>query len=191
MIKITDLHKSFGDQAVLKGVNLEIETGQTLALIGGSGKGKSVLLKHIIGLAKPDAGQIFIDQQDIAHLRGAALKRLKDRLGIVFQFGALFDSLTVYENIAFVLKEKTKLSTAQIKERVFKELENVALQHAEINGYFFMTCGKEVRLYFGPFTPDYFTNINDFLTAVRVGFIQIYIFQYFGKCVGECLFLFM
>jgi phospholipid/cholesterol/gamma-HCH transport system ATP-binding protein len=127
MIEVIDLYKKFDQQEILKGVNLRIEKGQTFALIGGSGNGKSVLLKHIIGLMKPDKGSIMIGSEDISRLRGKKLKALKDRLGIVFQFGALFDSLTIYENVAFPLKEKTKLSKAQIKERVFKELEAVQL----------------------------------------------------------------
>ncbi len=129
MIKVVDLYKKFQDQEVLRGVNLNIEKGQTLALIGGSGKGKSVLLKHIIGLMKPDRGDVFIDQQNIHHLRGRALKALKDRLGVVFQFGALFDSLTIFENVAFPLNEKTKLNTTQIYERVMKELTAVGLEN--------------------------------------------------------------
>ncbi len=114
MIEVKNLHKSFGNQKILTGVNLKVTAGQTLALIGGSGKGKSVLLKHIIGLMKPDEGTILLDQQNITDLHGKELKRLKDRLGIVFQFGALFDSLTVYDNVAFPLEEKTKLSKKQI-----------------------------------------------------------------------------
>jgi len=129
MIKVVDLYKQFQDQAILRGVNLNIEKGQTLALIGGSGVGKSVLLKHIIGLIKPDHGEIFIDEQNINHLRGRALKRLKDQLGVVFQFGALFDSLTVFENVAFPLNEKTKLNDLQIYERVMKELTTVGLEN--------------------------------------------------------------
>ncbi|OGX34609.1 MAG: ABC transporter ATP-binding protein [Omnitrophica WOR_2 bacterium RIFCSPHIGHO2_02_FULL_52_10] len=127
MIEVVDLYKKFGRQEILKGVNLRIEKGQTFALIGGSGNGKSVLLKHIIGLMKPDKGSIMIGTEDITRLRGRRLRAIKDRLGIVFQFGALFDSLTIYENVAFPLKEKTKLSEAQIKEKVFKELEAVQL----------------------------------------------------------------
>lgn len=129
MIKVVDLYKKFQDQEVLRGVNLNIEKGQTLALIGGSGKGKSVLLKHIIGLMKPDRGDVFINQQNIHHLRGRALKALKDQLGVVFQFGALFDSLTIFENVAFPLNEKTKLNTTQIYERVMKELTAVGLEN--------------------------------------------------------------
>ena len=128
MIEISDLYKKFGDEEVLKGVNLKIGSGQTLALIGGSGEGKSVLLKHIIGLVKPDRGNILIDGKDISHLKGRKLKDLKDRLGIVFQFGALFDSLSVYENVAFPLEEKTKLTSAQIYERVMKDLTDLGLE---------------------------------------------------------------
>ncbi|MBI4642124.1 MAG: ABC transporter ATP-binding protein [Candidatus Tectomicrobia bacterium] len=131
MIEIVDLYKSFNGQEVLRGVNLKVEEGQTLALIGGSGKGKSVLLKHIIGLMKPDRGKIFIDNQDISNLRGRSLKRLKERFGIVFQGGALFDSLTVFENVAFPLREKTRMSASLIRETVFKELARVGLSGAE------------------------------------------------------------
>jgi len=131
MIEVIDLHKSFDGQEVLRGVNLKVERGQTLALIGGSGKGKSVLLKHIIGLMKPDRGKVLIDNQDISRLKGKALKRLKERFGIVFQGGALFDSLTVYENVAFPLREKTRLKESQIREIVFNELAQVGLLGAE------------------------------------------------------------
>lgn len=131
MIEIIDLRKSFNGQEVLCGVNLKIEDGHTLALIGGSGRGKSVLLKHIIGLLKPDSGKILIDDQDISKLRGRKLKQLKERFGIVFQGGALFDSLTVFENIAFPLREKTKLKASQIREAVFNELAEVGLSGAE------------------------------------------------------------
>lgn len=131
MIEIVDLYKSFGNQEVLKGINLKIEKGQTFALIGGSGKGKTVLLKHIIGLLKPDRGKIFIDQQDISRLHGKKLKELKERFGIVFQGGALFDSLTVFENVAFPLQEKTNLNFSQIRDKVLKELTNVGLEGNE------------------------------------------------------------
>lgn len=129
MIKVINLHKKFQNQAILCGVNLNIDEGQTLALIGGSGKGKTVLLKHIIGLIKPDHGEIFINQQNINRLRGSALKRLKDQFGVVFQFGALFDSLTVFENVAFPLNEKTKLRSTQIHDRVIQELTAVGLEN--------------------------------------------------------------
>ena len=128
MIEISGVYKKFDDEEVLKGVNLKIGSGQTFALIGGSGKGKSVLLKHIVGLVKPDRGTILIDGQDTSRLRGQKLKKLKDRLGIVFQFGALFDSLSVYENVAFPLGEKTKLTPPQIRERVMKELTDLGIE---------------------------------------------------------------
>jgi phospholipid/cholesterol/gamma-HCH transport system ATP-binding protein len=129
MIKITNLHKSFGAQKVLTGVDLELMHGQTLALIGASGKGKSVLLKHIIGLMAPDEGTIVIDGMDISTLYGKKREQLKERMGIVFQFGALFDSLSVYENVAFPLREKRRLNSSKINERVLEELTKVGLEN--------------------------------------------------------------
>ena len=130
MIEVVDLYKSFNGYEVLRGLSLKVETGQILALIGGSGKGKSVLLKHIIGLVRPDRGKILIDNLDISKLRGKQLKRLKERCGIVFQGGALFDSLTVFENVAFPLREKTKMKESQIQDTVFQELARVGLSGA-------------------------------------------------------------
>lgn len=131
MIEVIDLYKSFHGYEVLRGINLKVEEGQILALIGGSGKGKSVILRHIIGLVKPDRGKILIDNQDVSKLRGRMLKQLKERLGIVFQGGALFDSMTVFENIAFPLKEKTRMKSPQIQDMVFRELARVGLSGAE------------------------------------------------------------
>lgn len=131
MIEIIKLCKNFGNKRVLNGVNLKINKGETFALIGASGKGKSVLLKHIIGLIKPDQGKILIDDQDISGLHGSRLKKLKDRFGVVFQFGALFDSLTVYDNVAFPLIEKTRLKPEEIHKRVLKELATVGLSGEE------------------------------------------------------------
>jgi phospholipid/cholesterol/gamma-HCH transport system ATP-binding protein len=131
IIDVVGLYKSFNDHEVLRGVNLKVEEGQILALIGGSGKGKSVLLKHIIGLIKPGRGKVLIDNQDISKLRGKALRHIKERLGIVFQGGALFDSLTVFENVAFPLREKTKMKSSQINEIVMKELTSVGLSGSE------------------------------------------------------------
>jgi phospholipid/cholesterol/gamma-HCH transport system ATP-binding protein len=131
MIEVVDLHKSFNNHEVLRGISLKVEKGQILALIGGSGNGKSVLLKHIIGLAKADRGNVLIDNQDINKLKGRSLKRLKERLGIVFQGGALFDSLTVFDNVAFPLREKTKMKYSQIHEIVMQELASVGLSGSE------------------------------------------------------------
>src|SRR5438132_4152641 len=112
MIQLVDLHKSFDHQEVLKGVSLEIHTGQITAIIGRSGGGKSVLLKHIVGLIQPDSGQILVDGKDITTLGEAELDQIKRRFGMLFQGAALFDSLTVFDNIAFPLREKTSLSEA-------------------------------------------------------------------------------
>lgn len=131
MIEIREVYKSFDGNEVLKGVNLSIRKGEVVALIGGSGEGKSVLLKHIAGLMRPDRGRVVVDGKDLEGLKGRALIELRSRLGFLFQGGALFDSLTVFENVAFPLKEKTRLSDDLIRERVLKELENVGLSGAE------------------------------------------------------------
>ena len=130
MIKVEDLHKSFDGLDVLRGATLHIDSGEILALIGMSGYGKSVLLKHISGLMKPDKGRVLVDQVDIASLKGKGLSRFRNRLGFVFQGGALFDSMTVFENVAFPLREKTKMSEQEIGERVRCELEQVGLTEA-------------------------------------------------------------
>jgi phospholipid/cholesterol/gamma-HCH transport system ATP-binding protein len=131
MIKLEDLHKSFNGVAVLKGVSLEVEKGELLALIGRSGYGKSVLLKHVAGLLRPDSGRILLDDQDLCRLRGKELARVRNRLGFLFQSGALFDSMTIFDNIAFPLREKTKQSDQEIKKKVMSELEQVGLLGAE------------------------------------------------------------
>jgi phospholipid/cholesterol/gamma-HCH transport system ATP-binding protein len=135
MIKIINLVKSFNGEKVLDGINLEMPTGQITVVIGKSGVGKSVLLKHIIGLLKPDSGQIIVDGQDIALLRGRALRDFKRRYAVLFQGGALFDSLSVFENIAFPLREKTRLPESEIAERVRERLEQMSLT-AEVEDKF-------------------------------------------------------
>jgi len=131
MIEIKELYRSFGKQQVLKGVNLIINEGEVTAVIGRSGGGKSVLLKHIVGLLKPDSGNIFIKGEDITKLKGAKLDEIRSDIGVVFQGGALFDSMTVYDNVAFPLTEKTKLNKKEIHERVIKALNDVGLQGME------------------------------------------------------------
>ncbi len=131
MIKIVDLWKSFNGQEVLRGIDLEIPKGKRTAIIGRSGGGKSVLLKHIIGLLKPDRGSIYIDGEDITRLRGERLNRIKRKFGVVFQGGALFDSLTIYDNVAFPLRELTDLDEEEIRERVERLLEEVSLSGME------------------------------------------------------------
>jgi phospholipid/cholesterol/gamma-HCH transport system ATP-binding protein len=127
MIKIVNLTKSFGGHMVLDGINLTMPTGLITVVIGKSGVGKSVLLKHIIGLLKPDSGQIFVDDQDISLLAGRQLRQFKRRFGVLFQGGALFDSLNVFENIAFPLREKTRLTEAEIAKRVRERLVQMSL----------------------------------------------------------------
>ena len=109
MIEVRQLRKSFGDQPVLDGVDLTIEQGESLVIIGRSGGGKSVLLKNIVGLTQPDSGQVLVNGQDIAHLNERELLAVRRKFGMLFQSAALFDSLTVEENIAFVLeRERTQ-----------------------------------------------------------------------------------
>lgn len=130
-IKIVDLHKSFGEKKVLKGVNLEIQPGETMVIIGQSGSGKSVLLKHIIGIMKPDSGKIFVDGQEITSLSGEEMMKLSRKFGMLFQGAALFDSLTVAENVAFGLRRHTNLSEEEIKKLVTASLERVGLRGVE------------------------------------------------------------
>src|SRR5512135_1444298 len=118
MIDVKALHKSFDGQAVLKGVDFRVEKGEVFAIIGGSGQGKSVLLKHLLGLLKPDSGQVLVEGEDITKLKGPALYRLRDRFGYLFQGGALFDSMTISDNVAFPIKEKTKLKPKEVRARV-------------------------------------------------------------------------
>jgi len=127
MINVKGLHKSFGSQEVLKGVDFTVEKGEIFAIIGKSGEGKSVLLKHLLGLLKPDTGHVYVEGEDICALSGPALYKLRDRFGYLFQGGALFDSMTIFDNVAFPLREKTKLKEKEIKERVNEELTKVGL----------------------------------------------------------------
>jgi len=127
MIKIEQIHKSFNGTEVLKGITFEVEKGEVVALIGRSGYGKSVLLKHVAGLMRPNRGRVLVDGQDMNTLRGKELHKLRSRLGFLFQSGALFDSMTIFDNVAFPLKEKTKLPENEIREKVMYELEQVGL----------------------------------------------------------------
>jgi phospholipid/cholesterol/gamma-HCH transport system ATP-binding protein len=132
MIVVEDLRKSFGAQQVLRGVNLRVETGEFMALVGLSGSGKSILLKHIVRLVRPDRGRILINDDNLTDLSGGALEELRSRIGYLFQSGALFDSMTVFDNVAFPLREKkTPPSEKEIRDRVRSELEQVGLSGAE------------------------------------------------------------
>jgi phospholipid/cholesterol/gamma-HCH transport system ATP-binding protein len=127
MIQLIDLHKSFEQQQVLRGVNLTIPKGQVTAIIGRSGGGKSVLLKHLIGLMRPDSGQVLVDGTDLGRLRGKALALVREKFGVLFQGGALFDSMTVFDNVAFPLREKTRMPEGDIARRAMQRLEAVEL----------------------------------------------------------------
>jgi phospholipid/cholesterol/gamma-HCH transport system ATP-binding protein len=140
VIRVEGLCKAFGPQPVLRGVDLDVPAGEVMVVIGRSGGGKSVLLKHMIGLLRPDAGRVTVDGTDITALRGAALDRIRERYGVVFQGGALFDSMSVFDNVAFPLREKTRLGEADVRARVEERLEQVGLagvghkNPAEISG---------------------------------------------------------
>ncbi len=135
MIKIVNLVRTLDGQRVLNGVNLEVPTGKITVIIGKSGAGKSVLLKHIAGLMVPDSGSILIDGFDLTKAKGREVQEFRKRLGILFQGGALFDSLTVFENVAFPLREKTRLSEAEIQKRVRERLSQVNLPAEVENKY--------------------------------------------------------
>ena len=131
MIQVEELHKSFDGAEVLKGISFRVEKGEILALIGRSGYGKSVLLKHIACLMRPERGRVLVDDQEIGLLRGKSLLRLRNRLGFLFQSGALFDSMSVFDNVAFPLREKTRLDEKEIREMALYELEHVGLIGSE------------------------------------------------------------
>jgi len=131
VIDIINIHKTFEKNHVLKGLNLTIDTGVTEVIIGRSGCGKSVLLKHIIGIIKPDSGQVIIDNQDITKLSEKELNSLRTQFGMLFQGSALFDSLTVAENVGFNLIEHTDLDKGTILKRVRESLSLVGLSGIE------------------------------------------------------------
>jgi phospholipid/cholesterol/gamma-HCH transport system ATP-binding protein len=127
VIKVSGLRKSFRGQPVLRGVDLEVPDGSITIIIGRSGGGKSVFLKHLLGLLHPDSGRIEVDGVDVTGLRGRAMDEVRKRYGVVFQGGALFDSMTCRENVAFPLREKLRLSNAAIAKRTDAALDQVGL----------------------------------------------------------------
>jgi phospholipid/cholesterol/gamma-HCH transport system ATP-binding protein len=127
MIQIVDLHKTFGEHKVLTGINLTIPEGSTCVILGGSGSGKTVLMKHMIGLLKPDRGQVIVDGEDIVPLGDDRLEQMRRKFGMVFQAAALFDSMTVYENVAFPLREHRKMPEQEIRKIVRAKLELMGL----------------------------------------------------------------
>jgi phospholipid/cholesterol/gamma-HCH transport system ATP-binding protein len=129
VIQVIDLWKSFGDNHVLRGVTLTVPDGNTFVVLGGSGSGKTVLMKHVIGLLKPDRGKVIVDGVEISALSGKELTDARQQFGMVFQGAALFDSMNVFDNVAFPLREKRgrRLSPDEIRSRVVAKLKVVDL----------------------------------------------------------------
>jgi phospholipid/cholesterol/gamma-HCH transport system ATP-binding protein len=130
-IVFKNLHKSFGAKQVLKGVDLSIRKGETVVILGGSGSGKSVLIRHTIGLHRPDAGEVWVDGVEISGFDEDDLMPVRTKVGMLFQGGALFDSMDVFENIAFGLREHTEMNEEQIAARVAEVLDLVELGDIE------------------------------------------------------------
>ena len=129
-IEVSNLHKSFGNQHVLRGVDLVVPEGTTCVLMGVSGSGKTVLMKHIMALLQPDRGTVLVEGEDVSKLDEAGLDRMRRQQGVLFQANALFDSLNVFDNVAFPLRERTRLSEAEIQAAVNETLGKVGLSHA-------------------------------------------------------------
>lgn len=127
MIQIENLHKSFEDLTVLQNIDLEIHDGETIAIIGRSGSGKSVLMKHFVGLLKPDQGRVLVDGTDLNVIPYEELRKLRRSFGVLFQGGALFDSMTAFENIAFPIRNFTRSTEAEVQDRVHECLSLVNL----------------------------------------------------------------
>lgn len=127
-IRFEGVEKSFGEHRVLNGITLGIRKGETLVILGGSGAGKSLLIRHIIGLVRPDRGRVVVDGEEISSLPESRLKPVRRKVGMVFQEGALFDSMTVLDNVAFGLRVQTKLPDAEIRKRAREKLRLVELE---------------------------------------------------------------
>jgi len=132
MIRLENLHKSFGSREVFKGLTLHIKRGETHVILGRSGEGKSVLLKHIMGLMQPDSGSIMVDGEELLCTRCESIEKIRQKVGMVFQGAALFDSLTVGENVGFALREHLYWNSSQIDERVAECLAAVNLPGIEM-----------------------------------------------------------
>ncbi|HEX4801959.1 MAG TPA: ABC transporter ATP-binding protein [Myxococcaceae bacterium] len=130
-IEVVDLYKSFGSNQVLRGVNLAVDEGSTCVIMGTSGSGKTVLMKHLIGLLKPDRGEALVEGEDIVPMGPEQLAVVRRKFGMVFQGSALFDSMNVFENVSFPLREHAKMTEAQMREAVRHKLEIVGLVGVE------------------------------------------------------------
>lgn len=131
VISLQHLHKSFGGKPVLRDMSIDVEQGESLVIVGGSGTGKSVTLKHIIGLLKPDKGRVVIVDEDVTAMNDVELNKFRRHFGMSFQEGALFDSMSVFENVAFPLRRHTRMTEAEIRARVEECLEDVHLHNVE------------------------------------------------------------
>lgn len=188
IIDVIDLHKSFGEKVVLDGANLRVRRGESMVILGGSGTGKSVLIKHMIGLLRPDKGKVLVDGAEVGALGENELNELRKKFGMLFQGAALFDSLTVGENVGFALKEHTNLSKTEIEKIVTEKLHLVGLygvenlKPAELSGGMKKRAGlaraiamdPEIILYDEPTTgldPVMCDQINDLIVSLqeRVG----------------------
>jgi phospholipid/cholesterol/gamma-HCH transport system ATP-binding protein len=131
IIQIENVHKTFGDNHVLNGIDLDVEEGTTLVILGGSGSGKTVLMKHMIGLLKPESGRVLVEGEDIVPMSGQELARIRTKFGMVFQAAALFDSMSVYENVAFPLREHARMKEEEVRAKVREKLGIVGLKNVE------------------------------------------------------------
>jgi phospholipid/cholesterol/gamma-HCH transport system ATP-binding protein len=140
MIRLVDVYKAFGPKRVLEGFSLDVNEGETMVIIGYSGTGKSVAIKHIVGLLEPDSGRVIVDDFDVPALPRRELYKLRARIGYVFQFAALFDSFSIGENVAMGLRKQQELSESEIERRVYEALDLVDLPNvadhypAELSG---------------------------------------------------------
>jgi phospholipid/cholesterol/gamma-HCH transport system ATP-binding protein len=132
IIEIKHLRKSFGTKVVLKDVNLNVPKGSTVVILGLSGQGKSTIIKHIVSLLKPDSGEIIVDGIDVAKADEKGIYETRKKIGFLFQEGAMFDSMSVYDNVAFPLREHTKLSEEEIREKVFEKLDMVGFDSERV-----------------------------------------------------------
>jgi phospholipid/cholesterol/gamma-HCH transport system ATP-binding protein len=146
MVKLENVYKSFGEKPVLEGINLTINRGETFLLIGRSGAGKTVLLKNILGLLRPNSGRVFIDNVDITQLDDIELEKIRFQFGLVFQSGALFDFLTVGENVGFFLYQHTKIRKVEIRQKVTETLALVGLEGIEDKYPYELSGGMRKRV---------------------------------------------
>jgi phospholipid/cholesterol/gamma-HCH transport system ATP-binding protein len=130
-VEFHDVHKAYGPKQVLRGATLQVYRGEVLVIMGGSGTGKSVTLRHMLGLEAPDAGRVIVEEEDVTDLPEEELYRIRKKFGMLFQSGALFDSMTVFENVAFPLREHTDMSEEEIARAVREKLELVNLPNTE------------------------------------------------------------